>query len=181
MVTDDMEDGFPISIYRLGAVFCQSVTGVGSATDFVSRLIVSCVRIRYFPPMPHQSKNFIPVNYQVEAMILISQLDESVERTYNMVPEMSISGGMPYEEWLNRVQAKDNDDHLRPLLPMLEEKVYDGHCRWEMYENLPIYDTENLRRHLQGIPELATCPTLDRDIFKNSCLVWDWLEFARTV
>ncbi|KAE8336397.1 hypothetical protein BDV24DRAFT_155240 [Aspergillus arachidicola] len=62
---------------------------------------------------------------------------------------------------------KDNDDHLRPLLPMLEEKVYDGRCRWEMYENMPIYDTEKLRRHLQGVPELATCPPLHRDMFKK--------------
>lgn len=75
--------------------------------------------------------------------------------------------GLPYEEWLNRLQVENDDDPLRPLLPMFEEKVYDGRCQWEMYENMPISDTENLRQYLQDVPELATCPFLDQDIFKK--------------
>ena len=69
---------------------------------------------------------------------------------------------LPYEAWLDRLKAQEDDDPLHPLLPMLEEKVYDNRCRWEMYEKMPIYDTENLKWHL-----LAPCPPLDRDAFKK--------------
>ncbi|KAL4956619.1 hypothetical protein BDW69DRAFT_192267 [Aspergillus filifer] len=35
---------------------------------------------------------------------------------------------------------------LQPLLPMLAEKVRDGLSRWELYEDMPTYDTTNTER-----------------------------------
>lgn len=137
--------------------------------------------------MARQSKNFIPVDYLIDAMLQISKLKESVGQSYNLVPEMTeqpISEmtemlntlqevaqikmeELPYEQWLKRLQSQYDQDPLRTLLPMLEEKVYEGYCRWQMYEKMPIYEANNLRRHFVGAPELAECPPLSKGCCGN--------------
>ncbi|KOS42296.1 hypothetical protein ACN38_g6805 [Penicillium nordicum] len=187
MVVDARDDGFPITVYRPGAVFCHSVTGVGPTGDFLARLMGSCIRMRCFPTMMRQSKNSMPVDYMVNAMLHVSKLTESVGQSYNLAPEMTQQPTsemtemfmtlqeaaqvpmeeLPYNQWLERLKDQDDKDPLRPLLPMLDEKVYDGHCRWEMYESMPIYETDNLRRHLVGAPELAHCPPLSAEMLRK--------------
>jgi thioester reductase-like protein len=187
MVIDARDDGFPVTIYRPGAVFCHSQTGVGATGDFVARLMGSCIRMKCFPIMARQSKNFIPVDYLVDAVLHVSKLKESVGQSYNLVPEMTEQPAsemtemfntlqevaqvrmeeLPYDQWLKRLQTQDDQDPLRPLLPMLDEKVYEGYCRWQMYEKMPIYETDNLRRHLVGAPELAYCPPLSTELLRK--------------
>ncbi|KAE8320417.1 antibiotic synthetase [Aspergillus sergii] len=181
MVNDAIKDGCPATIYRPGAVFCHSQTGVGTPGDFVSRLMASSIQLGCFPIMPNQSKNFIPVDYLVDAMFYLSKQERSIGVLYNMCPtlekqpenEMTESFRMleeaiqvplqelPYPQWLERLRSQDDRDPLRPLLPMLEEEVFESHSRWEMYENMPVYGTENLRRDLADEPSLADFPHLD--------------------
>ncbi|KAL4862415.1 hypothetical protein BDV12DRAFT_203064 [Aspergillus spectabilis] len=182
LVVDASDAGFPITIYRPGSVFCHTATGVGNATDFNSRLMTSCLRMRAFPDMPRQSKNFIPVNYLVETMICLSKAEDTIGQGFNMVPGMpklpdndlnetfhmleEATGvkleKLPYAQWLAKVKEQADNDPLRPLLPMLDEAVYKGLCRWQMYENMPIYGTDNLRLFLKKHePRLEKCPVVD--------------------
>ncbi|KAJ5612601.1 antibiotic synthetase [Penicillium lagena] len=187
LVYDAIQSGFPITIYRPGSVFCHSVTGVGNASDFNSRLMLSCLRMKCFPTMMDQSKNFIPVDYLTKAMLHLSKRDDSIGQGYNLVPELleppttelqktfkmveEASGvsleELPYRTWLDRLQAQDDSDPLRPLLPMLDEKVFNGLCRWETYAKMPIYETSNLKRHLQSDPTLGKCPPLSMNLLKK--------------
>jgi L-tyrosine reductase len=41
---------------------------------------------------------------------------------------------------------------LLPLQPMLTEKVLDGKTRWELYENMPTYETTNTEEALADYP-----------------------------
>ncbi|KAF7173849.1 hypothetical protein CNMCM5623_006110 [Aspergillus felis] len=187
MIADAMNDNFPITVFRPGAVFCHSKTGAGNPSDFVARLMASCVRMKCFPTMERQSKNFVPVDYLVDAVIHLSKQECSLRQFYNVVPEMheqpehemtnmfrileavtkTSLEELPYEKWLELLKLQDDTDPLRPLLPMLEEKVFDGRCRWEMYAQMPIYRTDNLRRDLRGASGLAECPQLDQPLLEK--------------
>ncbi|PLB37643.1 antibiotic synthetase [Aspergillus candidus] len=187
MVLEAIQDNFPISIFRPGAIFCHSKTGTGNGTDFVARLMVSCMRLKCYPTMPQQSKNFVPVDYLVNAVLHLSRQQCSLGQAYNVVPTLheqpedemrhmfhmlekacqTPMKEMPYDKWLELLKTLDDNDPLRPLLPMLEEKVFENHCRWEMYSKMPIYGTENLTRDLRDVPGLAQFPVLDQPLLNR--------------
>lgn len=118
MVADAIKKhNLPITMYRPGAVFCHSKTGVGNSTDFVSRLIESSVQMGCFSTMLHQSKNFIPVDHLVNAMIHLSRQDRTIGQFHNMVPEMEIQ---PEQEITQLFQALE-----AVLYVSLEQVVYN--------------------------------------------------------
>lgn len=178
-----MDRNFPIAIYRPGFITGHSKTGACNPDDFFSRLIHSCAEMGCYPLLPNQRKEFVPVDY-VNATILhiASSTSSSLGHAYHIVPPSrnssidmnetmdlvgSASGstikGVPYQEWID-ILAEKSPARLQPLQPMLAEKAHQGLTRWELYENMPVYDTTNTDRMLDTLEGGLEFPVLDRGL-----------------
>ncbi|KAJ5089112.1 hypothetical protein N7532_007796 [Penicillium argentinense] len=179
-----MDRNFPIAIYRPGFITGHSQTGACNPDDFFSRLIHSCAEMGCYPLLPNQRKEFVPVDY-VNATILhiaSSPASSSLGHAYHIVPPSrnasidmnaamdlvsSASGttikGVPYQEWIDCLVEK-SPARLQPLQPMLAEKAHEGLTRWELYENMPVYDTTNTAHMLNTLEGGLQFPILDREL-----------------
>ncbi|MDX7990684.1 non-ribosomal peptide synthetase [Xenorhabdus littoralis] len=157
--------GIPVSVYRPGFIMGDSVSGVGNLNDFVARLIIGCIAIGACPELPRQWKEFVSVDYVSSALLAIATDIRNLGQAYHLVPpdrktqSVDINGffrlleeccghplqSLPYSEWLSRLIADPHLDHnaLLSLLPMLSERVYQQLTRWEVNENMPVFDTRN--------------------------------------
>lgn len=188
-----MDRNFPVAIYRPGFITGHSRTGACNLDDFFSRLIHSCTEMGYYPLLPNQRKEFVPVDY-VNATILHiagSPASSSLGHAYHIVPPsraesvdmnhtMELAGvvsggsvkGLPYSEWVDVLNEKV-PERLQPLQPMLTERAHGAMTRWELYENMPLYDTTNTARALESYPGGLQFPVLDRSLMEKyvGCLV----------
>ncbi|KAJ6107171.1 hypothetical protein N7523_008494 [Penicillium sp. IBT 18751x] len=174
--------GFPIAIYRPGFITGHSQTGACNPDDFFSRLIHSCAEMQSYPLLPNQRKEFVPVDYVNAAILHIASNPGSLGHAYHIVPPaqsvsidmndaMEMVGslldtpltGLPYTDWIDAL-AKKSPSRLQPLQPMLAEKVHEGLTRWELYENMPLYDTTNTARALQSFPGGLEFPQFDGEL-----------------
>ncbi|KAG7008551.1 hypothetical protein G7Y79_00005g016920 [Physcia stellaris] len=186
-----IDRGFPIAIYRPGFITGHSWTGACNPDDFFSRLIHACCQIGYYPQLPNQRKEFVPVDYVSSATLHIAARISSLGHAYHIVPpfrNVSIdmdnsmelvsmfSGrpiqGVPYAEWVDRL-ASSPPGRLQPLEPMLAEKVLDGCTRWQLYENMPVYETKNTMEALADYRGGLEFPLF------NSELVGKYLEWLQ--
>nr|QQO98485.1 FrzA [Cladobotryum sp.] len=180
-----MDRGFPIAIYRPGFIVGHSQTGACNPDDFLSRLIDACREIGCYPQLPNQRKEFVPVDYVNAAILHIAASPASLGHAYHIVPptravsidmdnSMALvdrAGNSPmrpvsYKEWVERLAAT-SPKRLLPLQPMLAERVKDGLTRWELYENMPVYETTNTARALQNYPGGLQFPVLDTSLMKR--------------
>ncbi|CAI7659104.1 unnamed protein product [Penicillium bialowiezense] len=182
-----MDRNFPVAIYRPGFITGHSRTGACNLDDFFSRLIHSCTEMGYYPLLPNQRKEFVPVDY-VNATILHiagSPASSSLGHAYHIVPPsraesvdmnhtMELAGvvsggsvkGLPYSEWVDVLNEKV-PERLQPLQPMLTERAHGAMTRWELYENMPLYDTTNTARALESYPGGLQFPVLDRSLMEK--------------
>ncbi|KAK6831682.1 AMP-binding enzyme [Aspergillus parasiticus SU-1] len=184
-----MDNGFPIVVYRPGFITGHSQTGACNPDDFLSRLIIACGDMGSYPLLPNQRKEFVPVDY-VNAVILhiASSTATAVGRVYHIVPpnrdlsldmndSMELVGslaeenefsvrGVSYQQWVQELD-RQSPERLRPLQPMLTERLYQGLTRWELYENMPVYDTTNTRQALESYPGGLKFPVLDSELMQK--------------
>jgi thioester reductase-like protein len=184
-----MTRGFPIAVYRPGFITGHSKTGACNPDDFFSRLIQACLQMGTYPLLPNQRKEFIPVDYVCDVILHIASSATTVGIAYHIVPpNMSVSidmnksmdlvgqasgsplRGVTYDEWLKQL-ASDPKFSLQPLQPMLAEKVHNGLTRWELYENMPVYGTENAQAALADYPGGLAFPNLDAGLMQRY-LAW---------
>ncbi|PFH60176.1 hypothetical protein XA68_11337 [Ophiocordyceps unilateralis] len=177
--------GFPIAVYRPGFVTGHSRSGACNRDDFVSRLIEACCEMGCYPLLPNQRKEFVPVDYVTAAILHIAASPTCAGKAYHIVPPsrdasvdmdatMQLVGealqrplrGVPYSEWVDRL-AVVAPLRLLPLQPMLAEKIYSGRTRWELYENMPVYDTSNTDAALADYPGGLELPPLDESLMKR--------------
>ncbi|RJE23178.1 NAD dependent epimerase/dehydratase family [Aspergillus sclerotialis] len=177
-----MDRGFPIAVYRPGFITGHSQTGACNPDDFFSRLIHACRQMGCYPQLPNQRKEFVPVDYVNSVVLHIAASPAALGHAFHIVPpsrELSIDmndsmdligsttststpssiEGVPYAEWIRRLAANP-PKQLQPLLPMLAEKVQDGLTRWELYENMPLYQTTNTNKALADYPGGLDFPVL---------------------
>ncbi|KAL9627021.1 MAG: hypothetical protein Q9164_007729, partial [Protoblastenia rupestris] len=179
VVWNAIENGLPITIYRPGYVLGHTKTGVVNPYDFFGRVVASCMRMGSYPVLASQREDFVPVDFVASALLHIASGRDNHGHAYNLVhvdPTTSIDlptsfeiinkiglktpmRGIAYSEWLNNV-LKASNDPLRPLAPMLEEKVLGNRTRWEMQQGMPVFGTENLRRALATCPKLLQPPSI---------------------
>jgi thioester reductase-like protein len=174
--------GFPVAVYRPGFITGHSQTGACNPDDFFSRLIDACREMGCYPQLPNQRKEFVPVDYVNSAILHIATSQFSIGKAYHIVPpsrEVSIDmnatmdliaecsdssvRGVPYAEWIDRLAAEP-PERLQPLQPMLAEKVQDGLTRWELYENMPVYETKNTMDALADFPGGLKFPVLGKEL-----------------
>lgn len=180
-----MDRGFPIVVYRPGFITGHSQTGACNPDDFLCRLIQACCEMGYYPKLPNQRKEFVPVDYVSSAILHIAASPGSLGRAYHIVPPTRAESidmddsmelinsagsspirGVPYAEWIDHLAACP-PQRLLPLQPMLAEKVQDRRTRWELYENMPVYDTTNTARALSNYPDGLVFPTLEASLMKK--------------
>lgn len=180
-----IDRGFPIAVYRPGFITGHSQTGACNPDDFFSRLIHGCQQMKCYPKLPNQRKEFVPVDYVNSAILHIASSRSSLGHAYHIVPpsrEVSIdmdasmdligecgSGpieGVSYTKWIELL-SENPPECLQPLQPMLAEKVQNGLTRWELYENMPIYETTNTMNALAEYPEGLEFPILGDDLMKK--------------
>ncbi|THC94713.1 hypothetical protein EYZ11_005793 [Aspergillus tanneri] len=184
-----IDNGFPVAVYRPGFVLGHSQKGICNRNDFASRLFTSCMEMGTYPILPDQRKEFIPVDFVVNAMLHISTSHHNLGAAYNLVqPELENAidintcfdllsriahvpiRGIAYADWVSSLSTR-LDDPLHPLTPMLKEKVLDDKSRWEVYENMAEYGRENIRRALQDAPHILHCGSIE-DLFRRSLSSW---------
>lgn len=191
-----MQRGFPIAVYRPGFITGHSQTGACNPDDFFSRLIHACREMGCYPKLPNQRKEFVPVDYVNSAILHIAASQSSLGQAYHIVPpsrKVSIDmdatmdlisessdspvRGVPYAEWIDLLAANP-PERLQPLQPMLAEKVQGSLTRWELYENMPIYETMNTVNALADYPGGLEFPVLGKalmkkylDYLQNQCLI----------
>lgn len=163
--------GLPVTVYRPGFIMGDSRSGAGNADDFVGRWVRGAVQVGGFPELPRQRKEFVPVDFVSRAILHVAGAPDNVGRAYHLVPPdlrqspdleqffaMIREFGYPlaqwaYGEWVDRViqDSRGRDNPLCSLLPMLFERVYrDELTRWELYEDMPAYDTSHTDAALAG-------------------------------
>ncbi|PLB53851.1 non-ribosomal peptide synthetase [Aspergillus steynii IBT 23096] len=174
-----IDNGFPIAIYRSGFVLGHSKTGVCNRNDFVSRLYTSCMEMGVYPFLPDQRKEFVAVDFVVNAMVHIASSHSNLGHAYNLVqPDITNAldvntcfevlnrispqkmRGIPYKDWVNSLSTR-SDSRLQPLIPCFKEPVLGDKTRWEVYEKMTEYGRENLRYALRDAPEIIKCDTLE--------------------
>ncbi|KAK6500987.1 hypothetical protein TWF506_003745 [Arthrobotrys conoides] len=184
--------GIPIAIYRPGFILGHSKSGYGNPDDFMGRLVISCIKMGSYPLLPNQKKEFIPVDHCVRDLLHISSSNKNLGRAYAIVPlepakspdwndtfellKQSTNGGinlrgLPYMEWVNQL-PEIVDKRLQPLMPLFREKVYGDKTRWEVYENMPIYQTDNTRRALANSDNPEGCCGLNEGLLKLYLKGW---------
>lgn len=192
IVKTAQSNGMPIAIYRPGFIIGDSERGFGNEKDFVARLIRGCIQIGAYPRLLQQSKEFVMVDYVSSALLTIAGDAANLGTAYHLVPLnkgqspdlmglfslLNESGfalvELPYREWVERLENDHNLDRnpLLPLIPMLSEPVYGALTRWEVYQHMPVYRTDNVRRVLAG---RVACPVLDVDLLKRHLRSWHLL------
>ncbi|OJD22855.1 hypothetical protein ACJ73_05798 [Blastomyces percursus] len=190
MLQNLISRGFPVAIYRPGSVTGHTVSGVGNPDDFLCRLINTCFEIGCCPLLPGQRKDVVPVDYVCSAILHISSSNKNLGKAYHIVPHaskyVSVNDtfeliaryanqkmeALPYSEWVEKLASKPNS-RLKPLQPMLQQKYYKGLTRWEMYENMPVYSTDNTERALEDYPGGLPCPPLDENLVRLYLAQWE--------
>ncbi|KAJ5354079.1 hypothetical protein N7541_006643 [Penicillium brevicompactum] len=182
-----MDRNFPVAVYRPGFITGHSRTGACNLDDFFSRLIHSCTEMGYYPLLPNQRKEFVPVDYVNATILHIAGLpassslghayhivppsrEESIDMNHTMELAGAVSGrsmkGLPYSEWVDVLNEKV-PERLQPLQPMLAERAHGAMTRWELYEKMPLYDTTNTARALKSYPGGLRFPVLDRSLMEK--------------
>ncbi|KAJ6099798.1 hypothetical protein N7467_001333 [Penicillium canescens] len=180
-----MDRGFPITVYRPGFITGHSETGACNPDDFFSRLIIACREMGCYPALPNQRKEFVPINYVSSIILHIAASPDSLGHAFHIVPPnravsidmdntMDLIGGVDgapiecvsYQEWVDKLAANP-PERLQPLQPMLAEKVQQGLTRWELYENMPVYQTTNTMKALESYPGGLEFVPLDMCMMKR--------------
>lgn len=186
------ERGIPLAVYRPGFITGDSESGAGNSADFIARIIKGCIKMGASPLLFNQRDEFIPVNYVSAALIHISRDNINLAKAFHLVPpdpsqsvdfnaffELINQCGYPlqplsYTEWLARLETDQSADNpLTPLLPMLSEVVWRQKTRWELYENMPVYDARNMRLALENMTSPLFSPM-------NRQLLMRYLDYWRT-
>lgn len=178
--------GIPMTVLRPGFIMGDSHTGVNNPEDYVARMIKGCIQLGTYGHLPNQRKEFVPVDFVAKAISEICRNPSNFGKAYHLKPppeesvdldeffaEINETLGysiekVSYNEWvrqLNQTTIQTRDNALTPFIPLLSEEKYNGKAVWELYENMPIYDSTNTQNALaeSGL----TCPIMDKKLMRT--------------
>lgn len=189
LVWEAARAGLPVTVVRPGFIMGDSRTGASNHDDFVARSARGAIQVGAYPDLPRQRKEFVPVDYVSRALLGIAARADSRGRAFHLVPpdprrsvdmntffELIRECGYPlervgYASWVERVtaDARTRESPLCSLIPMLFERVYrERLTRWELYENMPEYDTSATSAALPGLE----VPEMTRALVAKHLLHW---------
>ncbi|MDF2696360.1 MAG: Peptide synthetase, partial [Labilithrix sp.] len=182
--------GLPVRVYRPGFIMGDSRTGAGNADDFVGRAVRGMIQSGTCPDLPKQRKEFVPVDYVSQAIMTIGAREDTTGRAFHLVPpdparsvdlndfhQLLRECGylletLAYAPWVERLmdECRTRDNPLCSLIPMLCDRVHDDLTRWELYEDMPIYDASATSAALDGsgIEHVY----MDRALLENYLAYW---------
>lgn len=164
MVWEAARRGLPVSVYRPGAIFGDSRSGVSHGGDFTARVLRGCIALGAYPQLPQYRQQLVSVDYVSAAIVRIAMRAGADGRPYHLVPpqpqdattlpglfELLAECGyplpaLPYPEWIEKLMRDEQvaQNPLCPLIPMLFERVQgERTTRWELHENMPEFDAHN--------------------------------------
>ncbi|KID85197.1 gramicidin S synthetase 1 [Metarhizium guizhouense ARSEF 977] len=163
MLCQLMKRGFPAAVYRMGAVVCNGKDGVGNPDDFMSRLTADCFRLGIYPHLPDQRKEMVAVDYVAPAMRMMAMSNRNLGKVYHLTPGVRenisvneyfriaqqhtgiVLSALAYGDWVHALVQADKSGvelGLKPLFPMLMEKVKNNRTRWELYEGMAMFNND---------------------------------------
>ncbi|HTZ45882.1 MAG TPA: thioester reductase domain-containing protein [Jatrophihabitans sp.] len=162
------ERGIPVTIYRLGRVLGDSVTGAALTTHFTCRVIKSCIQLGVAPDLDI-TVEMTPVDYVTAGLVAIAGAGGSAG-AYHLVNPVHMPFAelvatirdrgwdvetIPALQWWDRLVATQGEEanELHSVMPTVEELIVGG-------ERAVHYDTGRADAALAGTG--ISCPPLDR-------------------
>ncbi|RAL11780.1 acetyl-CoA synthetase-like protein [Aspergillus homomorphus CBS 101889] len=190
MVRRMRDRGLPVTIYRPGFVVGHSETGAMNPDDFVTRLLVGCIKAGASPRLADQRLEYTTVDYVIDAMMAIATRNENLGRSYSLLsPDVTKSVNveetcdvlneagysvqlLDYNDWLAKVTDGSHDALLVPLMPLFQERVLGKLTRWEASCYSPVYRCDNTVEALRDHPEIKFRP-FDASLVKKFIAFWE--------
>lgn len=162
-----IKQGVPIVIFRLGYVFCHSLTGATAKYQWWSALIKTCVELNCYPLLVEQKEELTMVDFVSKAITHIAKNPEAIGETFHLSPEPQDNIAVieffelmnqelnfklkpvAYQDWM-QMWENDEDSPLYPLLNLFKFKAYDNKSLIEIHQNTPDFDISNTKRFLAG-------------------------------
>lgn len=174
--------GMPITVFRPGFITGNSCTGAANVQDFLSRSLLGCIQLGAYPDLVNFKNQVVTVDYASRAILHLSQQPDSIGGTFHITPWSAAKDfawndlfewvqdygyplqRMPYDAWAERLSGqcrRSQSNALYPLLPFLNEKIYDQKLTiLELYTNTADFDCSHAISALNG--STITCPVVDR-------------------
>lgn len=162
-----IRQGVPIVIFRLGYVFCHSLTGATAKYQWWGLLIKTCVQLKAYPLLMNQKEELVMVDFVSRAVAYIAAQPDAAGEVFHVSPEpkhnitvtaffeilreefgMDLSP-LPYQEWM-KLWEEDEDSPLYPLLNLFKFVAYDGKSIIEIHQNTPDFDISNTNKFLKN-------------------------------
>jgi thioester reductase-like protein len=162
--------GVPVSVYRAGAVLCDSRTGAANREDYVTKVVQGCIELG-LAPLRDYPLAVAPVDHVARLIVGLSLRAELRGRTFHTIDPAPLAWNdifaavrrsgypvrsVPFDRWrrdlTEQVELEDAANALAPLMAMIGDTAD---------RPMPRMDCGNV---LSGMPE-ATAPALDAAFF----------------
>lgn len=162
-----VKQGVPIVIFRLGYVFCHSVTGATAKYQWWSSLIKTCIQLKCYPILIDQKEELTMVDFVCKSIAHISRNPKSIGEIFHLSPEPEDNMNVmeffellkqefnfelqpiSYHDWME-LWENDENSPLYPLLNLFKFKAYDNKAIIEIHQNTPDFDISNTKKFLKG-------------------------------
>lgn len=179
-----LEQGLPITIFRLGYVFTNGNSGATAKYQWWSLFVKTCAELKYYPLLGDQKEEFVTVDFVARSIVHIAPQPQATGKVFHLSPDPANNitvvdffemlnqefnmGLQPvsYDEWV-KMWEKDENSPLYPLLSLFKFEVYDKKSLIELHQDTPNFDITNTLEHLEGS---GIAPTkVDRNILLQFC------------
>lgn len=161
-----IEQGVPIVIFRLGYVFCHSLTGATARYQWWGLLVRTCIELKTYPILIDQREELVSVDFISKAVAYISKNPDAAGQIFHLCPHPKDNMPMmeffetlkaefgfelkavPYREWMS-LWENDENSLLYPLLSLFKFEVYDHKSIIEINQDTPHYDISNTIKFLE--------------------------------
>jgi thioester reductase-like protein len=166
------ERGVPVSVYRAGAVLCDSRTGAANREDYVTKVIQGCVELG-LAPLREYPLAVAPVDHVARLVVALSLRPQATGRTFHAIDPAPLAWNdifdavrrfgypvrsVPWDRWrrelTEQVELDDSANAMAPLLAMLGDTAD---------RPMPRMDCGNVLTALPGV----TAPPLSAAFFER--------------